>query len=140
MFQTIKFLLIGSLLYIFQADTGNLLITFNKTLNQGNLIVYIYNKADGFPTQPGKAYRKEVFSCKHISEITISHLPKGTYAIMIIHDRNSNGKMDRNWLGLPAEPYALSGHPKFRFGPPTFEDTKFVFNKKNQRMKFRFNK
>ena len=140
MFQTIKFLLIGSLLYIFQADTGDLLITFNKTLNQGNLIVYIYNQAEGFPTQPDKAYRKVVFECKQISKITISHLPKGTYAIMVIHDRNSNGKMDRNWLGLPAEPYALSGHPKFRFEPPTFEDTKFAFSINSKRIHLNFNK
>jgi uncharacterized protein (DUF2141 family) len=48
--------------------------------------------------------------------------------------------MDRNWLGLPSEPYALSGHPKFRFGPPTFEDVKFGFNSKFVQIYLIFNK
>jgi len=137
---SLKVFLLSSLLNLILADTGNLLITFNKTLNQGKLIVYIYNQSDGFPTKTAKAYRKEVFSCKQISEITISHLPKGTYAIMVIHDLNSNGKMDRNWLGLPAEPFALSGHPKFRFGPPTYEDSKFVYGSHLKKIHLNFNK
>lgn len=65
-------------------------------------------------------------------------MPYGTYAIMLIHDKNSNCKLDRNWLGFPNEPYALSGHPKFRFGPPVFDDVKFKFNTNGQIIKFNF--
>lgn len=37
-------------------NTGNLIIEFDTTLNQGNLLVYIYDNPEGFPTKPQKAF------------------------------------------------------------------------------------
>ena len=32
----------------------------------------------------------------------------GTYALALFHDVNDNGKLDKNALGIPVEPYAFS--------------------------------
>ena len=49
------------------------------------------------------------------------------YALAIFHDENDNGEMDRNWLGLPTEPWAFSGEPKTRLRLPVFDEVKFIF-------------
>ncbi len=113
-------------------SVGNLNIELNSPLNQGKLLVYVYKHKTGFPTNPKLAYKTMIIKCHHTSHIKIDKLPFDEYAIILIHDKNSNEKLDRNWLGLPAEPYALSGHPKFRFGPPLFEQTKFEFYQNEQ--------
>ena len=46
---------------------------------------------------------------------------RGAYAVMIYHDENGNGKLDKGLLGMPVEGYAFSNNAKPRLGPPSFE-------------------
>lgn len=48
----------------------------------------------------------------------------GRLAVSVHHDVDGNGKMDRNLLGIPKEPYGFSGSAG-RFGPPRFEKASF---------------
>ena len=49
-------------------------------------------------------------------------VPAGAYAIMIYHDENANGRLDRGGLlRMPAEGYAFSNDARVRLGPPSFE-------------------
>ena len=41
--------------------------------------------------------------------IRFADLPAGEYAIAMYHDRNGNGKLDSNLVGVPTEPYGFSG-------------------------------
>ncbi|MBI2367370.1 MAG: DUF2141 domain-containing protein [Deltaproteobacteria bacterium] len=34
----------------------------------------------------------------------------GDYGVAVFHDENSNGKMDKNLLGMPLEPYGFSNN------------------------------
>ena len=38
-------------------------------------------------------------------------LPSGTYALVVLHDENMNGKLDTNWLGVPKEGYGFRTIP-----------------------------
>lgn len=49
-------------------------------------------------------------------------LPVGRYAVAVYHDLNSNGKLDKNILGIPKEPYGFSNDFRPMFSPPDFED------------------
>jgi uncharacterized protein (DUF2141 family) len=42
-------------------------------------------------------------------------------AISAHHDRNENGELDKNLVGMPTEPYGFSNNPKKGYGPPKFE-------------------
>lgn len=55
-------------------------------------------------------------------------IASGTYAIAAYHDENANGKLDRNFIGIPSEPYGMTNdaRPKI-FAAPTFDDAKFVY-------------
>ena len=49
-------------------------------------------------------------------------LPAGDYALAVYQDLNSNGKMDKNLVGIPKEPFGFSRNFKPRFSAPDFED------------------
>jgi uncharacterized protein (DUF2141 family) len=55
----------------------------------------------------------------------ITDVPYGDYGIAVFHDENKNGKMDKNLLGMPLEPYGFSNNVRATFGPPRWEKGKF---------------
>jgi uncharacterized protein (DUF2141 family) len=56
------------------------------------------------------------------------NIPAGTYALVILHDENMNGKLDTNWLGVPREGYGFSRDAKAAFAAPSFSDASFEYN------------
>ena len=59
-------------------------------------------------------------------------LPEGKYAVVIVQDEDKNGKLNKNFIGYPTEPYAFSNNPSRSFGPPNFEKCTLLINKDNQ--------
>lgn len=59
-------------------------------------------------------------------KLTFEGLEPGEYAIMLYHDENGNGEMDKNLFGLPQEGYGFSNAARSSFGPPKFRDMKVV--------------
>jgi uncharacterized protein (DUF2141 family) len=57
-------------------------------------------------------------------------LPFGEYAIAVYHDKNKNGKIDTNLLGIPKEDYGFSNDARGRFGPASWNDSKFKVDEK----------
>lgn len=57
--------------------------------------------------------------------IIFDNLPYGNYALTVHHDKNLNVKMDRNFLGLPAEGWGLSRNIIPIFKLPIFSDCSF---------------
>jgi uncharacterized protein (DUF2141 family) len=50
----------------------------------------------------------------------------GVFAIGLYHDVNGNRKFDKNFFGLPKEPYGVSNTPRPRLGPPRHKDAAFA--------------
>ncbi len=59
------------------------------------------------------------------------HLPFGNYAIAVYHDRNKNGELDTNLLGIPKEAYGFSNNARGKFGPASWKDAAFEISNKN---------
>ena len=57
-------------------------------------------------------------------------IPSGTYALVVLHDENMNGKVDTNWIGIPKEGYGFSNDAKASFSAPSFKDASFVYDAK----------
>jgi uncharacterized protein (DUF2141 family) len=53
-------------------------------------------------------------------------LPRGKYAISAFHDRDGNGQLSTNFIGMPKEPIAVSNNALGKFGPPKYEDAVFT--------------
>lgn len=59
------------------------------------------------------------------THIRIDGLPHGQYAFAVIHDENSNAKLD-TFAGIPKEGYGFSRNAAVRFGPPRFAAARFA--------------
>ncbi len=112
-----------------QQETFDLkVIVTNVKDPKGLILLGIYNSPDGY-LKDGKAYR---FSRHKVDrnqvEIILKDIPKGTYAISLCHDVNSDKKCNTNFLGIPQEPYGFSNGFKRRLSKPSFNDCKFEVN------------
>lgn len=67
-------------------------------------------------------------SSKAIESGTVSWnlgVPQGTYAVMVLDDKDGNGRMKKNWLGIPKEGVGSSrGAKGGPFGGPKFDNAK----------------
>jgi uncharacterized protein (DUF2141 family) len=91
--------------------------------NSGKLMAEVYNSKGKFLKS---AYKTTSTSIKaNTATVIFSDLPKSDYTVMVYHDQNGNGKLDKNFIGMPKEPVACSNNAKGFMGPPKYEDAKF---------------
>ena len=111
-------------LFAQQADTS-LTVSFEgiKKAKGTKIYVALYDNEEEFLTKPIQGTTSEVKNGKAVT--TFTGLKPGEYAISAFYDKNANGKMDTNFLGIPKEPTAMSNNAKARFGPPKYKDAKF---------------
>lgn len=57
--------------------------------------------------------------------VSFDGVAPGIYGIKLYHDVNGNGKLDRNLIGMPSEPYGFSNDAPARMGPPRWSDAAF---------------
>lgn len=62
----------------------------------------------------------------HESTCVFAGVDAGTYAIVAFHDKNGNGSIDKNFLGIPTESWCTSRNATAVFGPPSFGAAKFL--------------
>jgi uncharacterized protein (DUF2141 family) len=118
------------------SQTSTLTVHINGARNtKGKIGVLLFQSPDGFPSEPSKAIRQErinIDSGTLSAEATFKDLPDGTYAVSVLHDENDNGKMDKNFMGIPKEGYGASNNPRKRMGPPGFVEAKFSVTQPQQ--------
>jgi uncharacterized protein (DUF2141 family) len=93
--------------------------------NEGKAYIAVFRDTDEFPVY-GKQYvgmRASISSNK--ARAVFDALPSGDYAVAVFHDRNNNGKMDRNILGIPTEHYGFSRDARELFSAPRFSSASF---------------
>jgi uncharacterized protein (DUF2141 family) len=136
--QKIKILLIlTNILVCSMVNAGT--ITVNITnINEikGQIFIGLFNKVEGFPDK-GHEYKGKMIkvTAKNVN-YQFSEIKNGEYAIAIFHDSNLNGKLDKNFLGIPQEGYGFSNNAKATFGAPSFAKAKFkVENNHNENIK-----
>ncbi len=58
--------------------------------------------------------------------VTFDDLKPGAYAVGAYHDENGNNRFDTNFIGYPAEGYALSNGVRAIISRPRFADAAFA--------------
>jgi uncharacterized protein (DUF2141 family) len=83
---------------------------------------------DGFPTDTARAQAKVQVKglAGPSARCTFDAVPRGTYAVTMSHDENENGKVDKNFLGIPLERYGFSNNPRPFMRAPRFDEAAFV--------------
>ncbi len=82
-------------------------------------------KQSGWLKQPVHAARATIRG--RVAVCVFRGVDPGVYAISAFHDANDNGKLDKNFIGIPTEGFCASRDARARFGPPSFKDARFRY-------------
>ncbi|MFT7428384.1 MAG: hypothetical protein ACI9IZ_000868 [Nonlabens sp.] len=105
-------------------ETFTLKVTVNNASVDDGKMVYSLNTESQFmksaPLQTASIEIKD-----GVATAVFENVPAGDYAVIVLHDKNANGKMDFSANGMPQEAYGTSNNP-MSYGPPTWVDAKFT--------------
>ncbi|EKV26366.1 hypothetical protein C882_2801 [Caenispirillum salinarum AK4] len=93
----------------------------------GQVRTALYDGPDGFRDEPDArvvATRAAAAAESGAMTVVFDGLSAGEHAVIITHDENGNGRMDRFLGMIPTEGYGLSNDPAVT-GPPAFADCAF---------------
>lgn len=116
------------------APLVSLQVTFTGVQpNKGPVRVALYHQASDFMViSKAKASQSLVVGGNTQLTYTFEGLPPGQYAISSFQDLNNNGKLDKNFLGIPSEPYGFSNNARPKFRAPTWDEAAFLLGDKPQ--------
>lgn len=118
-------LIFASLALHASADGLPLVVKVEGVKNdKGNIRAALYDKAQSF--------RKEAEAVAVVQEpaspgeviLRWNDLKPGRYAVVVYHDEDANGELNRRFGMFPTEGYGLSNNPQVS-GPPPFEPSAF---------------
>lgn len=111
-------------------QTGSLKLKIIGIENdEGTIAVALSNSREDYESYDTVYRAANIKIANNAAEHIFDDLPFGEYAIKVYHDENSDGEINRNFLGIPSEDYGFSNNPSASFGPADYDDAKFIFDK-----------
>ncbi|HSD09060.1 DUF2141 domain-containing protein [Flavobacterium sp.] len=109
------------------AQNSNLTVNVTSLKNNtGKLIAELYNSESKYLKTAYKISSSDIKA--NAALVTFTEIPKGEYTVLVYHDANNNGKLDKYLIGMPKESVAVSNNAKGFLGPPKYEEAKFIVN------------
>jgi uncharacterized protein (DUF2141 family) len=107
------------------ATAGDLTVKLNGVRAQTGLVkVALVNSAEAWDDKAPPVQADGAPPQGDTRTFVFKDLKPGSYAVMISHDENGNGKLDTNFIGMPVEGYGFSNNPKV-MRKPTWEEARF---------------
>jgi uncharacterized protein (DUF2141 family) len=93
----------------------------------GQLLVVLFDQAEGFPDKRERAYASVVVPATQGTTVAeFPNVPFGTWAAFAVHDEDADYTCDLKWpIPMPKEPVGATRSAKGLFGPPRFQDAAF---------------
>lgn len=111
-----------------EEESCSLTIKVKDLRNSTGVVQFaLYNDADGFPDLDYNSYYRisAVKIVNGVSEFTFENLPLGKYAVKVLHDEDSNGKIKKG-IFLPKEGIGFSNLTELSIRrKPSFFNTGF---------------
>jgi uncharacterized protein (DUF2141 family) len=93
---------------------------------KGQILVCLTTNPKAFPDcSKDKASVHLAVKAANAANFKVAAPANGTYAIAVVHDENSNNKMDMA-LFLPKEGFGFSRNPTITVGAPSFKSASFA--------------
>lgn len=109
--------------------TCKLVVHIDGFRNQkGDAGVTVFKSPDGWPENNDKAFLHGGHPFSGDKTTVELQVPPGRYAVAVLHDENSNHKLDRNMFGWPKEGFGFSNNPKVNLTAPNFNTAAFQVN------------
>ena len=110
----------------FSESPSNVLIEVSGFKNtRGTLNCRLFTKAADFPDGEGIVTLRVPITGSNTS-CSFSNVEPGTYAIAVVHDENGNGKLDKNFVGVPSEGYGVSNNKTYALSAPKWDESTFT--------------
>ncbi|MFN7219814.1 MAG: DUF2141 domain-containing protein [Burkholderiales bacterium] len=93
--------------------------------NIGTLQCRLFARAADFPDGEGVLTVRVPINGRKAA-CAFPNIEAGTYAVAVVHDENNNGRVDKNFLGVPTEGYGASNNRTYALSSPKWEESKFV--------------
>jgi uncharacterized protein (DUF2141 family) len=81
----------------------------------------VFSSAAGWPDVRTKAVVQGGFPIADRRAQEVFQVPPGRYGVVVIHDENSNMKLDRDFFGIPKEGFGFSNNPRVAVSAPSFQ-------------------
>lgn len=98
----------------------------NLRVQKGNVVCRLFHSEPDFPRGPAGNLRTKVVVGKGTTRCVFKDVAPGAYAITVIHDENDNGKLDKNFIGMPTEGYGVSNNRTYATKAPIWSECKFA--------------
>ncbi|WP_373055959.1 DUF2141 domain-containing protein [Zunongwangia sp. H14] len=119
-----------------QEENSKIMVTIsNVSSDEGEVLFGLYTEDTFMKADPDYSATSEIKD--GVAKATFEDVPEGTYAIIALHDKNGNKRMDFDSSGMPVESYGTSGNA-LSYGPPQWEESKFVFDEGTKDIEIRF--
>ncbi len=82
------------------------------TSDEGHVLILVAADEAAWNNQAAPAASDRLAASMPNVTAEFPSLPPGRYAIQVLHDRNGNGQLDSNVVGMPIEPYGFSNNPQ----------------------------
>ena len=112
-------------------ETYSLTVQVEGLKNSKGVVQFsLYNQEKSIPDEKYKKYYLQMVGEieNGVSSITFKNLPKGRYAVNILHDEDENGKIKKGWI-FPIEGIGFSNFTSIGFrNRPNFSKASFEVN------------
>jgi uncharacterized protein (DUF2141 family) len=131
LFMGLLFVFLGS--YV-QAQETQVKVTGIRS-GKGKIILNVFKDNDTYDKQ--LPFKKFEFDKKALVDgvLTVNfELEPGTYGVTLVDDENENGKIDKNFIGMPKEGFGFSNFFMEKMKKPTFDDFKVDLKLSNNKV------
>ncbi|WP_412561255.1 DUF2141 domain-containing protein [Winogradskyella sp. MIT101101] len=120
-----------------EEDNGiTITVTIDNVTNDNGKVLMSLHTSETFMKGKGIQDAESAIKDGKIT-ITFENVLPGDYAILALHDENSNGRMDFQDNGMPKESFGMSNNVML-MGPPQYDDAKFKVEDKDLELNIRF--
>jgi outer membrane protein len=102
---------------------ADLTVQLREAPAEGTLVFQVYDAADTFGDLRDPA-QQLTLAARGDGEYVLDNIVAGEIAVLVYHDENANGFLDKNFIGIPREALAISNNYRPK-GPPSFARASF---------------
>ncbi len=105
-----------------RSNDGVIVLGLYDTADGFDLALKAFDNPDGFVRDTDRFLGASIRADTGIRRTVFSSLSPGRYAVIVFQDSNRDGRIGKNLVGIPTEPYGFSRNATGFLGPPKFSD------------------
>ncbi len=94
------------------------------TPSKGQIVLSLFDSPNRHLKKPLVSLRQNV-NANGEATFQLSGLEDSQYSVSVFYDEDQDGELNTNFIGIPTELIGFSNNARGRFGPPSFDQTKF---------------